>query len=213
MEEPLKAEEKFDEKKVVRQTIILLIILGLVLASFVGAYFMFKPKPYFMYNDLRVYPLRYGSSNIMIYSFPLAINIQETTVNQDVLIRNNPYDAENISYEVDKNLFTMAKMAFTMDSQLNTRAFLAAKEISSLAEQIKIPTVFGVTGNTENDILIFDCENATDMLRVVRMELGNETKVFSQDKCIIVEGQDYDSMMKAADKLVVEWLAMLKNNK
>jgi len=208
-----KTEEIKDNKtskKIEKQSITLIVILMLVLASFIVAYLILKPKPYFEYSGMKVYPLRYGDSNIMFFSFPLIFNIQGNNYKEDIIIKSNPFDVENISYSVDESLFKTSKMGFTMDSQLNARAFLAAKEISGLADKIGIQTFFGVVGETENpEVMIFDCENATNLIKVVRMELSNETRIFSKDNCIIVSGDNYDDLMKASDKLVIEWLKVL----
>jgi len=203
-------EEKADVKKMERQAITLIVILLLVLASFIAAYLILKPKPYFMYGAMKVYPLRYGESNILIYSFPLTLNMQGESYEAEILMKNSPSIVENISYNVNESLFNMAKIAFTMDPQMNSRAFLAAKEISGMAEKLNIPTVFGVSKEAENpDLLVFDCQNSTDMLRIVNFELANETKVFSNESCIIVQGENYDEMMEASDKLVLEWLKLI----
>jgi hypothetical protein len=205
-------ENKVDIKKIERQSITLLLILALILASFIAAYFMLKPKPYFTYDKFRVYPLKYGQSEMIIYSFPIKFEGANNSI--EILTRYHPLDVENISYSVNKSLFDMLKIGFTMDPDYSARAVMAAKEISGMSEGLNVPTVFGVTRENENqEVLIFDCQNSTEDVTIVQMVLGNETKVFNDGNCIIVQAEDYDSMMKAADKVVLEWLKIIVKSK
>ena len=106
--------EKEKSKKLEKQTITLLIILGLLLVSFVAGHYIFKPKPYFMYENLKVYPLRYGNSNIFLYSIPLTFDVKGTLYEEEILLKNNPYDIENISYSVNESLFTLVNIFHTI---------------------------------------------------------------------------------------------------
>lgn len=207
-QEPKISPEK--EKKMENQSITLLVVLMILLAAFIGGYFAFKPKPYFEYEQFKIYPINYEGSNLMFYSIPLKFDLGQGQQEQNIVLRNDPRQLENLSYNIDKELFKIAAIGFTMEPTLNVNAVLAAKEIAGLTVALNIPTAFGVTkdfeGKTDN---IFDCENATNLTRVIRMELGNETKVYGKDKCIIVEGYDYINMIKAADKLAFEWLKLI----
>jgi hypothetical protein len=205
-------EEKIDpvkQKKMERQAITLMIVLILVLASFVTVYSILKPKPYFEYAQLKVYPVKF-EGNMMFYSIPLKFDFGQGPFEENVVLRNDPRVIENLSYEVNESLFRIAAVGFTMEPTLSANAVIAAQETSKLCKTLKLPIVFGVTndpeGKAEN---VFDCANATNLTRVIKMELGNDTKVFSNDNCIIVRGDNYDSMIKASDKLVVEWLKLI----
>jgi len=196
-------------KKIERQSITLLVILMLVLASFVVAYFLLKPKPYFEYQDMKVYPIRYENSNLIFYSIPLTFSIGGQAFEKNVVLRNDPRMIENLSYNVSQNLFKMAGIGLTMEPTLSSQALIAAQEIGKLGKTINLPTFFGVTREVEGAQDIFDCENASTILRIVRLELGNETKIEEKGNCIVITGEDYDNLMKASDKLTVEWLKVL----
>jgi hypothetical protein len=214
--EEKKEEPKIDpekQKRMERQSITLLVILVLFLAFFVTAYFMLKPKPYFEYNNLKIFPISLEGSSLIFYSIPVSIDIGKGPVEQNIVLRNDPRQIENLSYNVSMNLFKIAAIGFTMEPTLSANAVIAAEEIANLGKTLQLPIAFGVIrdfeGKTEN---IFDCENATNLSRVIRMDLGNETKVYGKDNCIIISGENYDGMIKAADKLTIEWLKLITKN-
>jgi len=206
-------KEANQNRNIERQSITLVIIMMLALASFVGAYFIFKPKPYFEYRNLKVYPFKLENTNMLFYSIPLDFEVNGQAFQKNIVIRNNPYDIENISYEMNESLFIMGGIGFTMNATLSTRALIAAQEISKLSQTLQIPTFFGVTEQFEDrEVDVFDCINATSIKRVARLELGNETKITSENNCIIITGEDYDHLMMASDKLAVEWLKKIVKN-
>lgn len=212
-EEQLKKEEDAEESKerikvMERQSITLLVILMLVLAGFVAVYFLLKPKPYFEYENLRIYPVSYG--NMMFYSIPLNFKVLDEDFQSNIILRTNPVDIENLSYSVNSSMFGMARIGFTMDPELSSRAFIAAQETGKLSQTLGIPTFYGVTKENEKGVEILDCSNSTENFRIVRMEIGNETKVFSDNYCIIIQGENYDEMTMASDKLAFEWIKAMR---
>jgi hypothetical protein len=183
----------------------------LVLVSFVGAYFLLKPKPYYEYNNMKVYPIKYENSNLMFYSIPLNFNVQGQTIEKNIVLRSDPMAIENISYDLNESVFNMAVLGITMDPSYNIKAGFAAQEISKLSQTLNIKTVLGGTKSDEEGKIttIFDCENSTELVRIIRLELGNETKIAGNGNCTIISGENYDKMIEAADKFVVEWLKLI----
>lgn len=189
-----------------RQSITLLVILVLVLATFIAAYLILKPKPYFEYEQLKIYPVKYAEGMIF-YSIPMSFNFGNYIQDSNVVLRNDPRNLANISYSVNSSLFRMIGIGFTMDPSLTSNAVIAAQEISKFAETLRLPTAFAVTQDPEGKVnAVLNCENATNLTRIVRVEIGNETRVYGNANCIIVEGEDYDRLIKASDKLTFEWL-------
>jgi len=57
---------------------------------------------------------------------------------------------------------------------------------------------------------VINCANATQNIRVFLIDVGNETKVYEKDNCIIIQGTDEAETIKAADALIFDWLKMIR---
>ena len=53
------------------------------------------------------------------------------------------------------------------------------------------------------------CDDVTDSVRVVDIRRGNETRIYSENGCIIIEGLEDNDMIRAADRLTYYWLDKL----
>ena len=185
--------------KLERQIIVMLIILGLILVSFLAAYEIFKPKPYFKYYDFTVKAVRFGNSSLVFYLIP----IPET--NKNALLSNDPRKI-NVSVDVDGLLSGVKKVWITMPPDLRSDAVAAGHELEVFTSRTGFDTSFGLTNSTTDVVPTITCENATQDTRVFMLDVGNETKVYRKGYCIIVQGNNYKGLMEATDALILDWL-------
>lgn len=207
-----KTEQKISkkQKQLEKQTTILLIVLVLIVASFGIVYLTLKPKPYFDYEGFRVYRVKIGE-NLFLYSIPLNINIGGIVYETNAIMRNDPYNVENISVNIDGNFFKTRRIWLTMAPDLKAKAIIAASEIGKFAGNLKLLFVgYGVTYPIENKTAnIVTCLNSTKDMKVILLKLGSKTKIYNNKgnpDCVIIEGESYDDMIKATDRFVLEWL-------
>jgi hypothetical protein len=204
---------KKDEKNLQKQIIVMLLILGLILISILAAYEIFKPKAYFKYNDFTVKRARFGnsSSDMVFYLIPIP------GTNENALLTNDP---RKINVSINANVSALFngihKIWITMPPDLGSEVVAAAHELEVLTSRIGYITNFGLTNYSETDenltreIPIITCENATNSTRVFMLDVGDETKVYANDYCIIIQGENYKELMKATEALILEWLYMIE---
>jgi len=198
-------EKKKRQKHLERQIAILLIVLALAFISFMVAYQLLKPKPYFEYEGLKVYPAKIKGVNTLFYLIPISDGREKA----DIVLRNDPRKLD-VSVEVNNLLDGINMVWITYPPyEQDSSAVLAGNDLGSFTSKISLNTSYAMTETNSSGYPEITCENATSKVRVFLITLGNETKVYSENNCIIVQGEDYDSLIKAADTLVVKWLLTL----
>ena len=54
------------------------------------------------------------------------------------------------------------------------------------------------------------CDDSKDKVSVILLELANKTEVMVKDKCIIIKGETEEDLIRAADRLVLTLLGVIK---
>ncbi|MEM2956043.1 MAG: hypothetical protein QW041_00485 [Candidatus Pacearchaeota archaeon] len=204
IEEENEEQKKLKTKKLEKQIIILFVVLGIVFLSFLAIYDIFKPKPYFTFSGFTVYKATIKGSNTVFYLIPISGGGGEG----QVMLRNDPRKL-NVSIEVNELFSGIKKVWITVNSELSSDAILAANDLGMFTSRIGLNTDFALTNST-TDYPEITCENATKEIRVFLLDIGNETKVYEQENCIIVQGRNYEELIKAADALIMKWLIRIR---
>lgn len=103
----------------------------------------------------------------------------------------------------------------TMDNNLNANAVKASLTIQGVTQHkglFNIPTYGAVTANITDikGLNVKTCEDANPYQKIILLKLGEETKIYSINDCIILEGQTEEDLVRASEKLVLQLLAILK---
>jgi len=130
--------------------------------------------------------------------------------------RNNPNDLKNISIEpnIKNKILNKQGIFITLNPNLKSGAVIAAVEISRIIGTndygvFKIPTQSATTIPTNTTYPVINCNDATKDTGVILIGIGNYTRIFSNKECVIVEGDNYDNLIKAADKLSLHLLNVM----
>jgi hypothetical protein len=131
-------------------------------------------------------------------------------------LRNDPLSVENITVDgtINTRLYNDDYVIFTInpDANLSSKVTIAAFEISKIlsSEDFYNKTiVYARTMENKNDLPIASCYDGTDKATVVFFSLGSETKVYTDEYCIVVVGQTEDDIIRASDKLVYNLLGIM----
>ena len=198
-------QKRKKERQLEKQIITVFVILALVFAGFLIAYNLFKPKPYFNFEGMTVYNARMEGIKTLFYIIPISGGGQRA----DIVLRHDPRTLGNISVSVNESLYGISQVWVTIPPEYSSDAVIAANDIGSFTSKIGLQTNFSLT-NSSTGYAEITCENATKETRVFLMDLGNETQVFEDKNCIIIRGENYESLVKASDALVFNWLLKLK---
>lgn len=199
-------------------SILILIIISVIIFAVIS----FK-KP--ILNDKYIYTspngeqfqfLKVKTDNITQHVVTVYTNDKEGKHQYDLPFINDPYSLEDIQLTGDvKNKIINKKGIFiTVDPYSNSKSVLAAIEISRILGTnsygvFKIPTQSATYKPTNTTFPYITCANATKQIGVIYLFVGNYTRVLPYGECVIVEGKDYDDLVKAADRLTLHLLGVM----
>ena len=197
-----------------KQVFILFGVLLLVFIGFLVSSQLFKTKitgqSSFVYKGFTVHK-RDADKKYLVDFYYIPIRIFTKTGQKDIniILRNDPRELEGLGVKINDSLLYSKEVWVTTDVNYSSDAIIARGEVGSVPNAIGIITKY--TFNVDNELGYekITCENATLKSRVIDIRLGNETKVYGENKCIIVEGANYTNMIKAADSLAFYWLDKL----
>jgi len=193
---------KKKQRKLEKQILVIFVVLVLALASFLAAYNLLKPKPYFKYEGFTVFKAKLAGVNDIFYVIPVSGGGKES----QIILRNDPRTL-NVSVDVDNLFAGISKVWITSPDYLKqgAEASIAKNDLGILTYTIGLNTSYALT-NSSGEYPIMSCDNATKSTRVFMFDIGNETRVYEKDNCIIVMGEDGTKLVEAADSLIIKWL-------
>lgn len=131
------------------------------------------------------------------------INGKETPV----VFRSDPRNLSDIyiTSDASQRLLEAKKVyiAYNPNKHSSSKMNIANYQLSRLFAALKIPVVAAFSEDTDPispDIPVRECKNSKDLVPIIMLDIGDETKITSGD-CVYVRGKDYDALILAADKL------------
>ncbi|MEK6936681.1 MAG: hypothetical protein AABW58_01265 [Nanoarchaeota archaeon] len=188
------------KKKVLASLVILLLLLG----------------SYYLYNSSRDNVFKYNGYKIY-QTAPVVYDIE-------VFLKNdqNPhyisvrYDPRTLDYiEIEENIkerVIREEVFITLTPELTSESVIAAAEIAKIIGNqflFNLPVKTALTYKKEN-IPVKTCSDVTTTESIIVLRLGEESKVFKQEECIIVEGKTEEEIIKASTKFILDLLGIAK---
>ena len=147
-----------------------------------------------------------------IGGYALTININNNL--HELNFRNDPKSVKDIPIDkgirdliLDKNVLYV-----TVDPELSVNSTMGVNGLFTSLRSFDLPNFRVDDGTTKffrNSTKIITCENVTKTTTVLWLRLGQETKVFSEDGCIIVQGTEEWEIVKATDRLTYQLLTLM----
>lgn len=131
-------------------------------------------------------------------------------------LRHDPRTLENISIDQNIREIVLSKptLATTVDKNLTSRAVLGAIDIANILGRrlglYGIQVMGATTEFANNQTYVIDCTDVQENLNVAVLKLGEETKVYLEDDCIILQGETEEDINRAADRFVYHILEVMK---
>ncbi|AJF62628.1 MAG: hypothetical protein QT11_C0001G0485 [archaeon GW2011_AR20] len=145
-----------------------------------------------------------------------AIDKQNNKHQVDIPIISDPYSIEDIPIlnEVKTKILDKDGVYITLDPYGSSKSVLAAIEINRVLGTndygvFKIPTQSATYKPTNTTFPYITCTDATKQIGVIYLLVENKTRIASLGECVVVEGKDYDDLIKAADKLTLHLLGVM----
>ncbi len=203
-----------------------LIFLILVFGAFIFGVRYVKLKKETPQIEIREYNgyvfKKYG--DIWVTTIKVSDRLKGTETNYEILFHYTPDEVENIptiknmrNESVTPNLFLDAKqiyLTFDPDSsgEVKSRILQSGVELAKVISNIyKKSAKSAVTKNVSEipTAPIITCDDIGPFTRVIYLNIGNETKIFSDHGCIVVQGTDGEELLKSAERLTFELLQIL----
>jgi len=130
-------------------------------------------------------------------------------------LRHDPKTLEDIlvDSEIRELVLSKSALATTVDPNLTSRAVLGAIDIANILGRrlglYGIQVVGATTEFANNGTYVIDCRDVQENLNVAVLKLGNETKVYLEDNCIILQGETEEDINRAADRFVYHMLTVM----
>lgn len=153
--------------------------------------------------------------NLVLHTLTAYSIYQRTGHKYDISFRNDPKELEALSIDdVRKNILGKERLYITLDPNYKGKAVVASVELARILGQaewgvFKIPTSAATIEKTNTTYPVVTCKDVSSRVGVIWLRLGNTTSVTSYKGCVIVEGTDYDNLIKAADKLAYYLLGVM----
>ena len=212
-----KKKSELSQKKL---GIVTVVAIGMLIFMFI---FLFNAsnssvdRLYFEYNGIKFNPSKTG------VGFDMQFFVNDASYPTLMTVRNDPRELEDISIDVDyvMDVVSGKNVVYITEDPLDDLrgpTLVAAREIA-----IPLSLLYGAEVNKtltktseELDVPIEEqfvrtCEDSDDTTLVIWQRLGDETAVFEENGCLIVQGKSPDEMeiIRAADRLYLTMIGIM----
>jgi hypothetical protein len=102
-------------------------------------------------------------------------------------------------------------LTYDMNDSHNQDLALAQHDIEvALTEYNNMYVRNAVTAANKYNLPVITCKNATAAVPVIYIRVGNETRIYSENSCIIVQGKDSLDVLRVKDRLLYGVLGIIK---
>ncbi len=218
-----------EQNKKINIVLILLFILLIITISLILINPTKKPNQY-SYNGFLINKYRLPSApDVEIHQLETYIGNHQYSIP----MRNDPrvielipvIDLDQVSWlsqiQESNNYIILAKQIFlTFDPEKLTGAdtIIAIGEVGRILGTAdygiyKIPTTGAFTKVIQDsNTPIKTCNDANIKTGIITFQLGDSNKVYTENDCVIVQGKDYDGLIKSSDRLLLALLGVIENS-
>lgn len=215
--EKTKNKAESSEKKLGIVTVVFLLILAFVGFFLYNASSNSVDRFYFEYNGIKFDPAESG------VGFDMLFFVNDASTPTLMTVRNDPRNLEDIPIDAEyvRGVVAGKSVVYITEDpydELTGPTLVAANELA-------IPLIFlygaevnktllktsDEIGVALEDQVVKTCEDSDDRTLVIWQRLGDETAVFEEDGCLIVQGKSPDEMeiIRAADRLYLTMLGIM----
>jgi hypothetical protein len=197
-------------------TWIVLVLIGILLGF--GAYVLLnEPETYvednYVYSNgeqrFNVTMVNENESYVQLY-------VGKENVPYLLGLRNDPASLEDIKVEgvLNTRIFNDEQIWLTINpnANLTAKTTVAVLEVDKVIDNENfygIPANAAMTLENEYGYPVKSCYDGNDKSTVIFFTLGSETKVFTDEYCIIIVGTDEYEIIRAADRFVLTLLGVM----
>ncbi|MBT3463915.1 hypothetical protein HOD20_04340 [archaeon] len=149
----------------------------------------------------------------MWYTYVLVDDFLSAPREYEVPFYYNPYDVLDIEFRrgLESIFLDVPNIYITINPEYDSKAVIAGTEISKILGKVWFKKVkAGLTKQVNgSEFPIITCEDINSKTRVIEFRLGDVTKIFQEEGCIIIQGTDEQELIRAADKMAFRMLKIM----
>ncbi|MBS3162316.1 hypothetical protein J4467_00140 [Candidatus Woesearchaeota archaeon] len=134
-----------------------------------------------------------------------------------IALRNDPVSLEDIQVEgvLNTRIYNDEQIWLTINpnANLSSKTTVAVLEVDKIIDNDNlygIPANAAMTMENDYNYPVKSCYDGTDKSTVIFFTLGSETKVYTDEYCIIIVGTTEDEIIRAADRFVLTLLGVMQ---
>lgn len=134
-----------------------------------------------------------------------------------LVLRNDPLSLGDIPVEgaINTRIYGDEEIYVTINPNagLTSKTTIAALEIDRTIDNdylYGIPVHSAMTQENAQGYPVKSCYDGTDASTVIWLTLGSETKVYTEEYCIIIVGTDENEIIRATDRFLYQLLGIMK---
>lgn len=192
---------------------IIIIFLLLLVAFAVFIFFKEKTKieaVVFDYNGFDIQKI--DSGLISMYKIKIFVNKGQDPYS--ITMRHDPRTLENIKIEQGlKEKLLKKELFIAMDPNATGLSVIAGTEISKIIGSpflFNVPTHGALLRDAGNNAPVRTCDDVNETTAIVRFDIGDDNRIYSEGECVIVEANDELNLTRAADRLSLTVLGVMK---
>jgi len=205
--ESKKIKKKRDKSSTKNIILIIIMIIGLLVLFFSIKYF-YHPTPTeesYVYNGFKFTKI----SSLWLTEVQVDSTIFRITT------RYSPNEIEHITVEpgIYEKIVGSKKIYFTVTNNLSSVAVLGITELGRIVGTryglFNIPSQAALTESDNQGTPVKTCKDAVNGTGVIWFKTGNITAVYSDQNCVIIQGEDEWGIVKAADRVTFGLLGVM----
>ena len=197
------------DKKLINTLIAIFILIAIITGYLVYVNQQRYSKFFFDYNGFKFRMADNG--------YKVEIYINQNKNPSFITVRSNPKDVENIS--VDKRVIELKdkKEVYVVIDPYENLTGVTTMATLELENVIENPFLYNIDLNaaftrpySNANLSVMNCEDSTKERAVIRMKLGEETRIYYEGDCLIMEAKNEYELIREADKVIFILLGIMK---
>ncbi len=150
----------------------------------------------------------------LVSMYKIKIFINEGRDPYYITMRHDPRTLEDIKLEGNlKEKILKKELFITMEPNATGLSVIAGTELSKIIGSpylFNIPTHGALLRDAGNNAPVRTCKDVNETTAIIKFQIGKGNRIFSEDECVIVEAVDELNLTKAADRLSLSVLGVMK---
>ena len=194
-----------------KQLMIIFVILGILFLGLIGGIMYYKKeyqKSYFTYRGFDFKQVAGG--------YQITVYINEQQIPRTLTLRSDHRDIEDIPVETDVRSLIKKKEIFVTINPYDNLTGLTTMAVLELDKVLDNPNLYNIPLNAsftelypKGGLSVKTCVDATPDIAVLWFKLEERTRIYENEGCIIIAGEQEEDLVEVADRIIYTLLGIM----